>query len=188
MRFHRYNHSDSRYACLLVNPDRTPARLFVIPLSADFSVPVPSTLSHCPMSSPAFNSFQRALLPTSPFLTLHDRDYSQTPLILRTDNFVKKIAAPFSHVRPGTRRPSIRRDCHSSRELSISGSRQTRSPDTPLPLTTTASFTSLASADVLPLLLSPRRPRRARWLIAQTSPLIPRCPSLLSPRHSAPLL
>ena len=90
--------------------------------------------------------------------------------------------------RPGKRRPSIRRDCHSSRELSISGSRQTRSPDTPLPLTTTASFTSLASADVLPLLLSPRRPRRARWLIAQTSPLIPRCPSPLSPRHSAPLL
>ena len=36
---------DNRYACLLVNLDRTPARLFVIPLSADFSVPAPSTLS-----------------------------------------------------------------------------------------------------------------------------------------------
>jgi len=32
-----------------------------------------------------------------------------------------------------------------------------------------------------------RRPRRARWLIARTSPHIPRCPSRLSPRPSAPL-
>ena len=43
------------------------------------------------------------------------------------------------------------------------------------------------SADVLSLLSSPRRPRRARWLIAQTSLPILRCPSPLSPRHSAPL-
>ena len=34
---------DNRYACQA--PDQTPARLFVIPLSADFSVPSPSTLS-----------------------------------------------------------------------------------------------------------------------------------------------
>ena len=34
---------------------------------------------------------------------------------------------------------------------------------------------------------SPRRPRRARWPIARTSPHIPRCPSRLSPRPSAPL-
>lgn len=80
------------------------------------------------------------------------------------------------------RRSSTCRDCHSSRELSISGSRQTLPP---------LDDDCLIHEPHLDRRSSPppslRRPRRARWLIARTSPHIPRCPSRLSPRPSAPL-
>ena len=82
------------------------------------------------------------------------------------------------------RRSSTCRDCHSSRELSISGSRQTRSPDTPLDDDCLIHEPHLDRRSSPPPSL--RRPRRARWLIARMSPHIPRCPSRLSPRPSAP--
>ena len=59
-------------ACLLINvqPQSDTRTALCYPFVFWFPLR-PHTLSHCPMSSPAFNFFQTALLPTSPFLTLH---------------------------------------------------------------------------------------------------------------------
>ena len=68
---------------------------------SDRTLSSPST----PTSSPALESTPPPSTPgqkSIPSIELaqgSDRDNSQNPLISRTDNFVKKITAPFSHVR-----------------------------------------------------------------------------------------
>lgn len=72
--------------------------------TSDRTVSSPST----PTSSPALESTPPPSTPgqkSIPSIDLapgSDRDNSQNPLISRTDNFVKKIIAPFSHVRRGS--------------------------------------------------------------------------------------
>ena len=68
---------------------------------SDRTLSSPST----PTSSPALESTPPPSTPgqkSIPSIDLaqgSDRDNSQTPLISRTDNFVRKITAPFTHVR-----------------------------------------------------------------------------------------
>ena len=68
---------DARYAFLLANPDRVPARLFVIPLSADASASAPSTLS-LPLSPVLSHVHSLSNAPSSHFSLSYPTRFIQT--------------------------------------------------------------------------------------------------------------